>query len=74
MKIGEAAEILKMMYTDGAASKEQAVQVHLFGVKFADQIKGMPLKELAIRADIPETYATEIRKGINLSKYVTVRA
>jgi hypothetical protein len=34
----------------------------------------MSLPEVAIRAGIPKTYATEIRKGINLAKYVQLRA
>jgi len=67
MKIGDAAAILKKAYF-GAPKGEQAVQVHLFGIKYADQIDGMPLKELAIQAGISETYGTEIRKGINLAK------
>ncbi|MEQ1935306.1 MAG: hypothetical protein ABL962_15710 [Fimbriimonadaceae bacterium] len=56
-----------------APKGEQAVHVHLFGIKYADQVDGMPLKELAIEAGIPASYGTEIRKGINLAKYVSFK-
>lgn len=72
MTIDEAAKELSRMYQRGKASREQAVSVHLFGIKFARQLDGMPLRELAARAGIPETYAVEIRKGINLARHVTI--
>jgi hypothetical protein len=46
--------------------------VHLFGIKYADVLDGMPLKEIASRAGISGAYQTEIRKGMKLSKYVRV--
>ncbi len=73
MKIDEAAMALKQMYLRGIATREQATQVHLFGIKFASELNGMPLKEIALRAEVPVSYATEIRKGINLARYVEFR-
>lgn len=72
MTLDEAAKILRKMYDHGYASKEQSTQVHLFGIKYADVLDGMPLKEIASRAGISEAYQTEIRKGMKLSKYVRV--
>lgn len=73
MTIDEAATILSREYLRGQASREQALSVHLFGIRYAKQLEGMPLREIVIRAQIPETYATELRKGVNLAKYVEIR-
>ena len=72
MQIGEASKILAQMYR-GALPGEKVVAVHLFGIMNADQIRNIPAKQIAVRADLPESYGTEIRKGINLAKYVEVR-
>ncbi len=49
--------------------------IHLFGVKYADEINdlGVSKRELAEAAGIGESYATEISKGVKLSKYVCVK-
>jgi 5-methylcytosine-specific restriction protein B len=72
MKIEEAAQILKEMY-DTAPEGEKVIRVHLFGIKYADQIANIPCQEIAIRADLKPSYGTEIRKGINLARYVDIR-
>jgi len=61
------------MYLRGAARNEKVTQIHLFGIKYAEQIKYMSLSELTILADICESYKTEIRKGMNLARYVEVK-
>ena len=73
MTVEEAAKILATMYAQGLPKREQALSVHLFGIKYSKQIENMSLPELAVRAGIPKTYATELRKGINLSRYVEVK-
>lgn len=73
MQINEASKILREMYQK-ADKKEKAVSIHLFGIKYAQQIEGMPAKDIVIGADLPESYKTEVRKGINLAKYVEVKA
>lgn len=72
MKIEEAGKILNRMYLE-APEKEKALSVHLFGIKFADQIRNMPSQEIAIRAGLTKSYGSEIRKGVNLSKYVELK-
>lgn len=72
MTIDEAAQILADMYT-GAKDGETAVMVHLFAIKYADRIRNMPLRELTEKAGIKKSWGTEIRKGINLAKYVEPR-
>jgi hypothetical protein len=71
MEAEELAAILRKMYSD-ARPKESAVMIHLFGVKYATQIRasGTSPKNIATLAGLPESYGTEINKGINLSRYV----
>ena len=72
MQIDQASQILAQTYQE-ALAKEKALSVHLFGIKYADQIRDMSAKDIAVGAELPESYKTEIRKGINLAKYVEVR-
>lgn len=72
MQINEASKILAQMYRD-APEGEKVISIHLFGIKYADQIRNIPAKEIAIGAELQESYGTEIRKGINLAKYVEVK-
>ena len=70
----ELVSILRQMY-HGAPDGETVTMVHLFGVKFADQIRdcGASVKDLTVNAGLPETYLTEIKKAMNLAKYVDVK-
>ena len=60
------------MYKD-ALLNEKVVSVHLFGIKYADEIRDLSVKDIVVSAELPESYKTEIRKGINLAKYVEGR-
>ena len=60
------------MYRE-ALPGEKALSIHLFAIKYADQIRDMSAKDIAVGAGLPESYKTEIRKGINLAKYVEVK-
>ena len=60
------------MYHD-APPKGKALSIHLFAIKYADQIRNMSAKDIVVGAELPESYKTEIRKGINLAKYVEVK-
>lgn len=73
MTLDDAAKILANMYREGAARRETATHVHLFGIKYAEQLDGMPLTEVTARAGISDTYKTEIRKGMNLARYVRLK-
>lgn len=73
MQIDQASKILAEMYADGATRNEKALSIHMFGITYADQIRDIPIKDIVIGAELPESYKTEIRKGINLAKYVEVR-
>ena len=74
MRIDQVSKILAGMFADGAARNEKTLSIHLFGIKYVDQIRDMSEKDIAVGAGLPESYKTEIRKGINLAKYVAVKS
>ena len=62
MRIDQASNILAQMYQE-ALPEEKALSIHLFSIKY-----------IAVGVGLPESYKTEIRKGINLAKFVEVRS
>ena len=72
MTIQDLADQLRQDY-DTAEEGKKVIAVHLFGIQWARELEGMSCKEIAIRAGIHESYATEIRKGANLADYVSIR-
>jgi len=70
MTKNKLGEILHRMYTE-AERGEKVAMIHLFGIKYAQDIKALTNgTELAKLSKIKATYATEISKGMKLSKYV----
>ena len=65
---------LHEMYNN-AIDGEKVVMIHLFGIKYADDIQNCKCstKDIAIAANINESYGTEISKGVKLAKYVKVK-
>lgn len=57
------------------SSNEKTTMIHLFGIMYAEEIKGCGStpKEILKLANMPESYQTEISKGVRLSKYVDVK-
>jgi hypothetical protein len=72
LNIQELADQLRRAY-DTADEGKKVVAIHLFGIRHADQLNGVSCKEFAVRAGIHESYGTELRKGVNLAEYVSVR-
>lgn len=70
MTKNELGKTLRDMY-DNAPDKDQVAMIHLFGIKFADQIiNKYTATEIVKASGIRPSYATEVNKGIRLSKYV----
>lgn len=63
---------LREAYRD-APEGDVMLRIHLFGIRFAEQLEGVNLKELADAAEVPESFATEIRKGMRLADHVTLK-
>ncbi len=74
LTIGEAASILKRMYESGKASGDSTNMIRLFGIMFSEQLKDLPLKDIATRATGKESYGGEIWKGMKLAPYVVVKS
>lgn len=74
MDIINIASQLRKMYDEGAKNKEQVAMIHLFGIKYASIIEEnkYSINEILKYAQMRESYHTEIRKGMNLSKYVII--
>jgi hypothetical protein len=71
MTLDEAARRLAAMYHDPATGK--VVSIHLFGITYAEAIDGMSLEEVVVGAGLNKSYQTEVRKGMNLARYVSIK-
>jgi len=67
------ASKLRQIYIS-ADRADTAAAVILFGIRYAEVINasGIRPRELTRLAEIPESYASELQKGIRLSRHVTV--
>ena len=63
----ELIEQLKDMY-ENAGQGEKVSSIHLFGIKYADVLRGKSLKNIAEKGTGNSSYNAEINKGINLNK------
>lgn len=63
---------LKSMYSQ-AEPGYLVTSIHLFGIKYANQFRGIDLNVLAFNATGKSSYGTEIRKGIKLAKFVEIK-
>lgn len=71
MSIKELGNKLSEMYNNAPVG-DQVAMIHLFGIKYSDQIIKSKLskKDIAIEAGIHKSYGTEISKGVKLANYV----
>lgn len=71
MSINELGKQLYEMYSS-APHGEQVAHIHLFGIKYANEIlrNNYTIKEIIRISGLKESYSTELSKGIKLSKYV----
>jgi 5-methylcytosine-specific restriction protein B len=74
MTLNQLGEKLREMYF-GSGEGEAVAMTHLFGIKYAAEIKelGASATSIALAAGIQKTYGTEINKGIKLAKFVTIK-
>lgn len=57
----------------GAEEGNKVVAIHLFGIRYAAALDGRNLTELAEGAGLEKSWGTEIRKGVRLAEYVTLK-
>ncbi len=74
MTLQQLGKELNKMYVE-SKDGESVVMIHIFGIKYASEIKesGESMKAIAKAAGIHESYATEISKGVKLAKFVIVK-
>ena len=72
MEVAELASRLREMY-HSAPEREKAVQIHLFGIIFAEELDKVFLPDVLEILGLPRSYVTEVNKGRNLSKYVELK-
>ena len=73
MTLSDLARQLRDDYDGNGVAKGIAASVHLFGIRWADELEGMSLRDLCVHAGIPVSYVVEISKGRNLAKYVEIK-
>lgn len=71
MNLHELGAKLSDMY-ENAKEGEKVTMIHLFGIKYAEQIKNLdePLRKVISAANIHASYNSELSKGVKLSSYV----
>ena len=74
MTPAELARTLSEMYHD-APKNEAVTMIHLFGIKYADEIRdcGARVPEIVHLSGLSISYVTEVYKGIRLARYVVPR-
>lgn len=71
MTVQELGKALHDMYFNSKEG-ESVVMIHLFGVKFAEEIStsGASKREIVKAAGINKSYATELSKAVKLAEFV----
>ena len=69
----EAAKLLRASYDEAEVRLEQTTAIHLFGIRYAEELVGLSLENILKQAEMPASYKTEIRKGMKLARYVVLR-
>ena len=71
----ELGNTLSNMYHD-ASQGELTTMIHLFGIKYADEIRdcGATATEIVRLSGLHDSYKTEVSKGVRLARYVMPRS
>jgi hypothetical protein len=71
MTLNELGTKLSQMYNN-APKGDAVAMIHLFGIKFANEIKQSEYskKDIIKQSGISTSYLTELNKGVKLAKYV----
>ena len=70
--VNNLAQILADMYAN-APHGRRVTNIHLFGIDYNEEIRQAGVYDVVVAAGIPETYVTEVNKGINLAAHVIPR-
>ena len=69
----ELGDILKSMYKAGNNNHSQVASIHLFGLKYGQNIRAnkLSVKNIVSRAGLSDNYIVEINKGVKLSELIS---
>lgn len=73
MTLNGLATKLREMYNTKGANK--TTMIHLFGIIYGTEMENAGIQAIDVirAAQLKESYRTEIRKGVNLARYVVLR-
>lgn len=71
----DLAKELRRMYEYGYERNVTVAMIHLFGIKYADEIEACDVvpKDLCCMAGLPESYGREVSKGRRLAHFVDLK-
>ena len=71
----EKLSILLRDRYEKAKRNDATLQIHLFGIEYANEIRksNYPVTKIVERAGIGKGYASELSKGMKLSEYVRIK-
>ena len=72
MELTEAARLLRHVYTIAPEGKK-LVYIHLFAIKYADEIRNLSYTRLVDLSGLPISYNGEIGRALNLAEYVELK-
>lgn len=74
MTLQDLGSELSRMYHE-SDDGEAVTMIHLFGISYAEEIRqsGESMRAIVAAAGLPESYGTEVSKGVKLSKYVQLK-
>lgn len=69
----ELGDILRNMYKAGNNNHSQVACIHLFGLKYGQNIRAnkLSIKNIVSRAGLSDNYIVEINKGVKLSELIS---
>ena len=72
MELAEAASLLRDVHGNAPEGKK-LVYIHLFAIKYADEIRNLSCTRLVDLSGIPTAYHIEIWRALNLAEYVEIK-
>lgn len=72
MNVVEAAETLTEMYNN-AQDGNKMLSIYIFGIRYANELIGLPPKSIIEYSDLKPSLETELRTGLKLAEYVTLK-
>jgi len=72
MDASHLGKLLRESY-ENAEKSEKVTMIHLFGIKYHEEIKQSNISEIISESGIYSTYRTELGKGLKLARYVKLK-